>query len=95
VDHFPVVYELDVEPARVTHTPWPMWRKTDWDEFRGSLAEKLTRVPVPEVLDTREQVDAALRELDRSVWECINNLVPMSRPSPYVKRWWSEKLTQL
>ncbi|KAJ6467338.1 hypothetical protein C8R45DRAFT_838566 [Mycena sanguinolenta] len=94
-DHLSVVYELDVQPPLIDFTPQPMWRKTDWDKFRGALVLALVDVPVNAAYETRGSVDGAIAAVHDAIQRCVDEHVPPSRPSPHQKRWWTPLLTQL
>ncbi|KAJ6627685.1 hypothetical protein B0H10DRAFT_1655733, partial [Mycena sp. CBHHK59/15] len=94
-DHMPVLYELDIQTKTVEPVPRPLWRQTVWDEFRGSLYQALQGVPRRDSYTTREEVDEAIAALDRAIQACVDEHVPMSKPSPYQKRWWTVALGEL
>ncbi|KAJ7117900.1 hypothetical protein C8R43DRAFT_835656, partial [Mycena crocata] len=92
-DHFPIVHELDMEMVEVAHVPRPMWRKTEWDEFRVDLMlELLHRVEPRDSYDSPEELEAAIAAFNEAIQAVVQRKVPMSRPSPYTKRWFSKEL---
>ncbi|KAJ7443082.1 hypothetical protein B0H11DRAFT_1932070 [Mycena galericulata] len=64
-------------------------------ELRATLFAALALVPRPGVYHTREQVDTAIAAVRRAVESAIEAHVPLSKPSPYEKRWWSDFLAEL
>ncbi|KAJ7667112.1 hypothetical protein B0H17DRAFT_844022, partial [Mycena rosella] len=94
-DHLPVIYELDVRPNVVEHVPRPMWRKTEWDEFRATLFIELSGVLLRASYATREEVDDAIAAVHDAIQTCVDAHVQMSKPSPYRKRWWTDALAVL
>ncbi|KAJ7630146.1 hypothetical protein B0H17DRAFT_962494, partial [Mycena rosella] len=86
-DHIPIIYELDVVPVVTTHVPRPLWRCTEWNEFRVKLFVALANVPRPNAYLMREEVDEAICAVHAAIQSFVDEIVEMSKPSPYSKRW--------
>ena len=91
-DHFPIITYLSFPvPKPVKSRPWN-FKATNWEHFRRVLAEKLEATPIRARLRDAEEVDGALDQLERSVLDTMERVVPKSKPSPYAKRWWTKDL---
>jgi len=71
------------------------YKLMDWDEFQETLETRLAALPEPEELTTITQFHAMLKQLDLVIKAVIVKHVPMSKPSPYSKCWWSKELAAL
>jgi len=91
-DHFPIISTLDLQPNRINTTPKPNYRDVDWDIFNATLADKLDSIPIPAELTSAQEFETAFANLTRAISEAVQEHVPMSKPSPYAKRWWSKDL---
>jgi hypothetical protein len=84
-DHFPVIQVLALAHAINEHTPTPLYKKTDWEEYRNRLLEALVPLEHPERYETVESVMAAIHAVEDAVWVTTKVVVQFSKPSPYVK----------
>ncbi len=94
-DHFPILSTIDISPPRSNFEPRRNFRKVDWQKFYNKLQEKLDVLPPPCEIETKEQVHGTLEELDQIVQDVIELYVPWTKPSPYIKRWWTDELSVL
>ncbi|KAJ6584408.1 hypothetical protein B0H19DRAFT_862146, partial [Mycena capillaripes] len=94
-DHFPIIQVLDVQHAVTDHQPVPMYRKTDWSDYRGALMKRLIHLNRCERYETVEEVERAIRELGEAIQATTDKIVPMSKPTPYMKRWYTEAMGEL
>lgn len=94
-DHIPIIQVLDMEVPVVEHVPRPMFRKTDWGEFRKELMQELSSLLRCEHYTSVEDVEEAIQQLDAAIQRAIQAKVPFSKPSPYWKRWYTEALDLL
>ena len=89
-DHFPVLTTLQMSTQRGTFSPRP-----DWKEFNGALLDSLLQpVPMNEITD-KEEAEKRLTMLSKSITDVIQDKVPLTKPSPYAKRWWNEELSKM
>jgi hypothetical protein len=88
-DHFPVRSELDLAVAIKKYEPRPNLRKVDWEKFRETLAENLGTIPPPGPITTKEEFEATLENFEDMVQKTMKKCIPMTKPSPYSKRWWT------
>ena len=93
-DHFPIISIIDVAVAPREYTPRPNFRDTEWDEFCEDLKLELGGIPDPETYDTIDELNQAIERLDQAINMCIERHVPMSKPCPASKRWWTKKLAE-
>jgi hypothetical protein len=71
------------------------YKLTNWVEFCKTLEAGLTALSKPGELTTIAQFHATLKQLDLVIKATIMKYVPMSKPSPYSKCWWSKELAAL
>ena len=91
-DHFPIISTLDLQPERISASPRSNFRRTDWKTFREALSAHLEAIPPPANINSTDEFNLAFTHLTRSISSTVNDKVPKSKPSPYAKRWWNEKL---
>jgi ribonuclease HI len=93
-DHDSLELVLDLSLARREFQPKPLFRSADWEEFKEEVE------PLLEALDLVDPASAAQSDVDKAVQQLSDILqdgvkkhVPLSKPSPFSKRWWSKDLT--
>ncbi|KAG2035452.1 hypothetical protein BDR03DRAFT_1062080 [Suillus americanus] len=69
--------------------------KTDWDKCKETSTARLDTRPAPSPLVTDEEFQSAARNLALTLDETISETVPLSKPNPHSKRWWTRELTLL
>ncbi|KAJ7762507.1 hypothetical protein B0H16DRAFT_1209629, partial [Mycena metata] len=94
-DHFPIVMELDLTVASETFQPRPDFRRTLWPEFREYLLNELQQIERPDEHTTIEDIETAIHQLDKAIDDTIQAVVPMSKPFPHSKRWYTKDLRQM
>jgi hypothetical protein len=95
MDHMPILSRLEIMPGRTDFEAKCNYKLTDWAEFRETLEAGLAALPEPEELAMTARFHATLEQLDLVIKAAITKHVPMSKPSPYSKRWWSKELAAL
>ena len=93
-DHFPIRTTFDLGLSGAAHAPKRNFRATNWVEFVTTLEAKLALIPAPTRLTSEGAFREALANLTNAIQEAISERVPLSRPSPHAKRWWSKELEQ-
>lgn len=94
-DHFPIETVIDIGIEVVDQRPRRNWKRVDWITFNNKLEEKLETVDRPTEIQSEEEFWARLKELDKIVEDVIDEEVPMMKPSPMQRRWWTEDLTKI
>ncbi|GBE89552.1 RNA-directed DNA polymerase from mobile element jockey [Sparassis crispa] len=94
-DHLPISLSLDVTPHPARETPRRNFREVDWEDFRTCLKGNIdSRMLGHGELTTLEQFNVVLKNLSDAISETIKATVPLSRPPPFTKRWWSQDLAK-
>ncbi|KAK7041243.1 hypothetical protein R3P38DRAFT_2512196, partial [Favolaschia claudopus] len=94
-DHRALVLKLDFALVRNSFTARPLYRETDWEKFHDTLMTTAATSPVPvEKLNSPQEVDDAVKTLTELLQGALEVSTPMSKPSPYAKRWWSKELSE-
>ena len=91
-DHVPILTTLDILIPHRDKKRWWDFRGTDWDEFRKVLGAQLGDILVPCALWTESQFQNAVRDLTKALQVTIETAVPLSHPSPHLRRWWNKDL---
>ncbi|TFY73473.1 hypothetical protein EWM64_g10538 [Hericium alpestre] len=90
-DHFPIITEVclrfdvqEIEPRR-------NFRMTDWKEFNKILSREFTLLgqPVEYSAGEKDQFIVKLGAFMDTIQHVVEQEVPLSRPTPYSKHWWS------
>jgi ribonuclease HI/exonuclease III len=92
-DHMPIISVLEIEPERIAHVGKHNFKLTDWEEFRKSLGDELEAVEDTDEITTEDQFYARIAQVDKAIKTAIRKHVPLTRLSPYSKRWWNKELT--
>lgn len=85
-DHLAIVSEFMTEAPDVTLPPRRAYKNARWDVLNLDVKNQLSRI---------EKIDPITNLEEYIVLEGIEKSVPLAKPSPYNKRWWTEDLSQL
>jgi len=88
-DHLPIITTLDISLSRSTPPPRYNWRKVVWEALTKDMKIELDKLPVPHVLRSIDEFKTSLKNFDDTLKRVMDKHVPLSKPSPYQKRWWS------
>jgi len=94
-DHIPILTVFDTPITRNKRIPSPNFRATDWNKFRNHLNATLSNNPEPRRLNLNEEFRAALNVISTSIRSAITANVPMTKPLPHAKRWWTQELSNM
>jgi hypothetical protein len=94
-DHFPIDTVLAIQTQRAAEIPRCNFRDVEWEKFRERLEEKIDK----EVPSTPIQTAADLIDrtgcLTKSITDTIEERIPLARPSPYTKQWWTREIAEM
>src|SRR5882672_7826691 len=90
----PIVTTLDIDPGRQAEPPRPNFKAADWDKVRKDLAKRLENLSTSDVIQNEAEFYNRLNALTQAIAETVDKSIPKTRPSPFVKRWWSKELSQ-
>ena len=93
-DHMPIITTLDVNPGRQTVSPKPNFKAANWDKVRKDLAKRLENLNTVDNIHNEDEFYNRLIALTQGITETVDKIVPKTRLSPFVKRWWSKELSQ-
>ena len=91
-DHYPIVTQLNIQTTRTTSKARPNFRLADWPELISTLKTNLANLPPPTEIADTQSFDNVLKALNHAIQDAVKKHVPISRPCPYSKRWWSTDL---
>jgi len=94
-DHFPIVSTFDLQ---VTHHELPMkpdYRLVDWNAYNKELGTRLSDFLPPATIATKTDFVKACANLTKAIQDVTRTVVPLKRPCPFTKRWWSSDLKKL
>jgi hypothetical protein len=64
----------------------------NWTEFIKTLKEDLTNILPPTEIESAQDFNTALKNLNEAIQNAIEKHVKLTKPSPYSKRWWTSEL---
>jgi ribonuclease HI len=91
-DHLPIITILDISLSRSSPPPRHNWRKIVWEDLTKDLKTELDKLPTPHVLRSTDEFKTSLKDFEDTLSRVIDKHVPLTKPSPYQKRWWSPAL---
>jgi hypothetical protein len=92
-DHVPITSILELEIPLANTEPAHNFHNTNWDKFKENLQTNLNTLnPLSPIL-TEGVFHNTARKLTEVIQETIKQNIPMSKPSPYSKHWWTHNLT--
>ncbi|KAF9232836.1 hypothetical protein BU15DRAFT_32134, partial [Melanogaster broomeanus] len=92
-DHVPILSIIEMEALKVEDKQTRNYHDVDWKEFQDALLAKLAKFPTERPITTDHDLQNTARNFTRAITDTIDTHVPMSRPSPHAKRWWSRDLS--
>jgi hypothetical protein len=72
-----------------------MYNKADWKRICEEVSTRITDDLRLHTVSTQDGLDVAVDRLETLVTVVLGEQVARARPSPYSKRWWTDKLTTL
>jgi len=93
-DHFPIDTTLDFELLKPEEEAKRNFRETDWEKFRKELETRLGGCVVEEEIRSAETMEMRLRRVEEAIIATMEKVVPLQRPSPFSKRWWTQELRE-
>ncbi|GBE85933.1 hypothetical protein SCP_0804570 [Sparassis crispa] len=94
-DHILISLTLDVSTYTTQEVPRWNFREVDWEDFRSCLKSNLSSHMLGEgEISTPEQFNTVLKNLTDAITATIKEKVPLSKPTPFTKCWWSKDLTK-
>ena len=91
-DHLAIVTKFLIDAPEVALTPRRLYKNAKWEVLNGYVKDHLASI---ERIDPVANLDEYTTKLTKVVTEGIELSVPIAKPSPYNKRWWTEELSQL
>ncbi|KAG2068645.1 hypothetical protein BDR04DRAFT_944448, partial [Suillus decipiens] len=93
-DHVPILLTLDLNLQHTDSTPRCNWREVDWEAFNNHMSKMLEPHP-PTPIATEDKFQQAACQLTEAIMETMVTIVPLSKPCPHSKCWWTKDLTNL
>ena len=94
-DHFPILTTFDIPLAASSPPPRRNFREVDWQEFDSVLRTQLAERGLPERIHTVEDFDLYLATLSAAISAAVEAEVPLTKPTPFTRRWWSKELSAM
>lgn len=91
-DHLAISSRFQIDFPEALVTPSRLYKNADWKALSAHLQGSL---PSMENINPLTHLDDFTSRLTSIVLEGIELSVPVAKPSPYKKRWWTEDLSVL
>ncbi|KAI0652769.1 hypothetical protein C8Q79DRAFT_868716, partial [Trametes meyenii] len=95
-DHRCINTVLNLDVPSVERESRLQWRKADWAAYCGLVEkgwEALDLYKRAETAGTRQELDVVVQDMTNVLTQAAEAAVPLSKPSPFAKRWWTSELT--
>jgi hypothetical protein len=89
----PIVMQIDVHAPKTIWEPKHNFHLIDWTELGKTLKSNLADLPMPTKIADIKTFDRKLKTLNDTIQDAIKKHVKLTKPSPYMKRWWTIELT--
>lgn len=89
-DHQAVETHFNINASDYQEQPRRLYKSAPWGKIREKVGGQLS-----ELVMHNEDVTNFTTKLLAIVTSAVQELVPLSKPFPYAKRWWTEDLSQL
>lgn len=94
-NHREVNTVLDLQIRRAETEERLNWRQTDWEKFAQVAEDSLTALGSQGSLTSREALDGMVQKVVESLATAAAETVPVAKPSPFSKRWWTSELSEM
>ena len=94
-DHLPIVTSLDLSISQATSFPSRNMQKANFADLNEKLCTHLEMRSPATCINHREDIDGTAESVISIIKETIEEEIPLSKPSPYAKHWWTKELTEL
>jgi Endonuclease-reverse transcriptase len=92
-DHYPIITQLNIYAPKQAWEPRRNFRTADWPKLVKTLKENLANISPPTEINSIEEFDIKLKDINDAVQNAVGKHVKLTKPSPYAKRWWTKELT--
>ncbi|KIJ46646.1 hypothetical protein M422DRAFT_107600, partial [Sphaerobolus stellatus SS14] len=89
-NHFPIKLVFDT-----TLQTKENFKDVDWTEFNEHLSTGLSILNLNEMIRNVEEFEERRTLLEKALQATIEAIIPMTRPSKYMKCWWTKELSKL
>jgi hypothetical protein len=94
-DHLPILSTIDIPLPRNQPKQSRNFREVDWRTFNQHLTTRLSEHPQPQRITTEGEFRASLDIINNALKATVEDQIPISKPLPHTKRWWTSDLTVL
>jgi hypothetical protein len=96
-DHLPIVTTLDLKYYPTKPNTCFNFKQADWDKFEEMVKEEFQNSPLLNnpTFNTERELEEAVNELFRILQNATGEHVPVIKPQPHLKRWWTKILSAL
>ena len=94
-DHLLIVMTVDLMISRTDKPPTRDFRGIDFNDFNKALKTNLALLSPRSHILTKADFDSAVLSLTSTIQQTIGDLIPLQKPCPFTKCWWSSNLTAL
>lgn len=95
MDHILVLTEIDLAIPLAPDTTTRNYRAVDWEEFDEYLNSIPVHLPPPAPIITEEDFQHTAKNIDLALRDTVKKHIPVSRPCPHTRRWWTKELMDL
>ncbi|TFK58495.1 hypothetical protein BDN72DRAFT_739379, partial [Pluteus cervinus] len=93
-DHFPIVTEIDMRVEENEPKEMRNFRTVDWKLFNEKLKTNFSGFNTSSSM-SGDETTAAATELTRIIKMTIEAEIPLKKPIPHSKRWWTSELDDM
>src|SRR5258706_2456957 len=96
-DHLPIVSVIDLTYIPSKRVERFNYKNVDWKAYKENLENNLTELTtlLENPVDTAGRIEHATDLLFEAIDRTTREVVPLIKPTPHTKRWWSNELTLL
>ncbi|KAF9554544.1 hypothetical protein CPC08DRAFT_619247, partial [Agrocybe pediades] len=83
---------LDISKTPAPTMPTHNFRMTDWTAFREDLDRRIKNAPPWKTIQDEDEFNRQVELLTSLMQASIESKVPVNKPNPLSKRWWTKEL---
>ena len=94
-DHIPIDTIIETETSITSVKQRRDFRMAKWKKIREILEEKIREEIDATPIMNSADLNCRVERLNKTINDTVEEVIPMSKPMPYTKRWWSKDLVAL
>ena len=94
-NHFPIDTNINLKLRQAPMQDRRDFRNIDWKTFTEKLGDRLENKTLPEPIPSSQELSRNVKAITLAISETIDEVVPITKLTPFTKRWWNKDIAKL